>query len=345
MGRRAGTPAGRHRPRDGMCKKATRARLPWRVRSSTAALSGSFTLNGYRHMRHLRLLRLAAVALCVAGCKENASRTASGVAFERAVPPEPTAAPLRMADTAVGIASAKQARRTTSVATAASTDPTMLIRTGDAAIEVANVDSAMARVRGIATSVGGYVTDVSLVGGRDQVRSATLTVKVPAPRYEQAVRLLQSLGTVESVQTQVQDVGEEFVDVTARMDNDRRLEQRLLDLLAKRTGKLEDVLNVERELARVRGEIEQYQGRLRYLSARAAMSTLTVTVHERTPLVAGIGARNPLATAFSQAWRNFVGFVTWFISALGILVPVGALLALAVYLVQLGRRWLARSAA
>jgi hypothetical protein len=114
--------------------------------------------------------------------------------------------------------------------------------------------------------------------------------------------------------------------------NARRLEERLIALLATRTGRLEDVLAVERELARVREEIERHEGRLRYLRTRAAVSTLTVNLHEPRPIVGEYPGANVIGNAFRQAWRNFVGFLAGFIASLGILIPVG-LLALAGWLV------------
>jgi len=83
---------------------------------------------------------------------------------------------------------------------------------------------------------------------------------VPAGRFDEVVAGLRPMGRLESVNVNAQDVGEEYVDVTARIDNARRLEQRLIGLLATRTGKLKDVLDVEQTLARVREEIERYEG-------------------------------------------------------------------------------------
>jgi hypothetical protein len=209
--------------------------------------------------------------------------------------------------------------------------PSMLIRTGSASIEVKDVDPAIIKVRQLATQLGGYVANSSITGGRDQIRSATLELKIPAARYDQAISGLGDIGRVESVNTNVEDVGEEFVDITARVANAKRLEERLVSLLATRTGRLEDVLAVERELARVRQEIERYEGRLRYLRTRAAVSTLSVTVHEPAPLVGENPGENPILAALRQAWRNFVGFVAWFIASLGVLIPAGIILALAWY--------------
>lgn len=215
----------------------------------------------------------------------------------------------------------------------------MLIRTASASVEVGNVDSAVVRLRQLAARVGGYVTSSTMQSGDYEVRAATLEVKVPAPRFDEALSGLQPLGKVEYVNVNAQDVGEEYTDVVARVANAQRLERRLVELLATRTGKLEDVLAVERELARVREEIERYQGRLRYLGTRVALSTLSVTVHEKGPLAGTSPGQNPILEAFRAAWRNFVGFVAGFIALLGVLVPLAVLGWLA-WLAA--RRWLPR---
>jgi hypothetical protein len=118
------------------------------------------------------------------------------------------------------------------------------------------------------------------------------------------------------------------VYVQARVANHRRLEERLVDLLDERTGDLDDVLAVERELARVREAIERQEGRLRYLSDRVALSTLTVTVHEPTPLVAAYRGDNVILNAFGTAWRNFVLVVATLIAALGVVLPLGIVVTL-----------------
>ncbi len=117
------------------------------------------------------------------------------------------------------------------------------------------------------------------------------------------------------------------MDITARVANAKRLEQRLIQLLATRTGRLEDVLAVERELARVREEIERAEGRLRYLRTRAAMSTLTVLVHEDEPIL-GKAGDNPIVAAFKAAWRNFVRFIAGLIAAMGVIIPMAVIAGL-----------------
>jgi len=213
----------------------------------------------------------------------------------------------------------------------------MLIRRGDVMIRVDSIEIAMAALRSLAASLGGSVGNVSITAGDYAVRSATLELRIPSARFDDAMGGLAPVGQVQQSSVTAEDVGEEFTDVSARVKNAQRLETRLVDLLATRTGKLEDVLAVERELARVREEIERYEGRLRFLGARVETSTISVTVSEKAPIVGETPGRSVIGEAFVQAWRNFVGLVAAAISSLGVVVPVGLVL------VVLVRWWRGRS--
>jgi len=214
----------------------------------------------------------------------------------------------------------------------------MIIRTATAAVEVDSLQPAIVEVRLLATRLGGYVAGSGIETGKDQLRQANIELKIPAARFDEALSGLTPIGKLESVNVDAQDVGEEFVDVTARMDNARRLERRLIDLLATRTGKLKDVLDVERELARVREEIDRNEGRIRYLKAHTAMSTLRVNVHEPLPVV-GTAGKSVMGEAFTQSWRNFVVLVSLGVQSLGVVLPLG-LIAGGVWFVMRRRRTL-----
>jgi hypothetical protein len=199
----------------------------------------------------------------------------------------------------------------------------MIIRTGAATVEVDTLEPTVTQLHRLAARLGGYIANSSVQGGRQQLRQATLELKIPARQFDELTSALGSIGKVEYVNVAAEDVGEEYTDVAARVTNAQRLEQRLIDLLASRTGKLQDILAVERELARVRETIERYEGRLRFLKTHAAMSTLSVTLHE-PPLVTAHPGRNVITEAFIRAWRNFVALVAALIASLGVLVPLAA---------------------
>ncbi len=220
----------------------------------------------------------------------------------------------------------------------ADVSPTMVMRNGTASVQVDSLELGILALQRLATSLGGYVGNTSLSAGENQVRSATLVLKIPAAHYDNALAGLTPLGTIEVVSSTAEDVGEEFVDITARTTNARRLEERLITLLATRAGKLEDVLAVERELARVREEIERYDGRLRYLRLRVATSTLSVSIHEPAPLIETAPGAHPIVDAFKEAWQNFVLLVSWCIASLGVVLPVLVLAALGWFGVRHARR-------
>lgn len=221
--------------------------------------------------------------------------------------------------------------------TPASALSAMIIRTGQVSVEVDSLPAAIARVRALAERVGGYIANTEIQTGQERFHSATIEIKVPSERFEEALQGLKPIGKVESINVTAEDVGEEFVDVSARVQNDKRFEARLLDLLSTHTGKLADVIELEQELGRVREEIERYEGRLRYLKAHAATSSLAITVHEPAPIVGEQGSLSVIAASFAQGWRNFVALVAIAIEALGVVGPLVLVAALAWFGVRRAR--------
>jgi hypothetical protein len=209
-------------------------------------------------------------------------------------------------------------------------DPTgaMLVRHGQASIEVRTVDEAVSRMRQTAAQFGGFVANTALRTGKDEQRSAMLQLRIPSAQFDGVVGALSQLGKVESVSVNAEDVAEEYVDLGARAANARRVEARLVEMLATRTGKLSDVLTVEQELARVRQEAERYDARLRWLERRASLSSLDVSIHEKLPRIDSPRGRGPIHEAFAEAWERMVGVIAWLIASLGILVPLGVILGI-----------------
>jgi hypothetical protein len=212
---------------------------------------------------------------------------------------------------------------------------TMIVRHGQASVEVQKVEGAVARIRQTASQFGGFVGNTSLVTGKEEQKTATLELRIPSAQFDAVVGALNQLGKVETVTVSAEDVSEEYVDLGARLANARRVEARLVEMLATRTGKLSDVLTVEQELARVRQEAERYEARIRWLEHRASLSSLAVSLHEKIPLIEPPRGHGPIAEAFAEAWTRFVAFVAWFIASLGILIPAGALIGVTV---MVGRR-------
>jgi hypothetical protein len=127
----------------------------------------------------------------------------------------------------------------------------------------------------------GFVAASETGGSPGVPRSGRWTLRIPVAKYPEFMDAAGHLGEALHVRTDAQDVTEQFVDLDARLKNKRVEEDRLQEHLKASTGKLEEILTVERELARVRGEIEQSQGRLQKLTGLADLATVTVTIRER----------------------------------------------------------------
>jgi len=150
-----------------------------------------------------------------------------------------------------------------------------IIKTGEISIEVSNVAVALARVRALARDLDGYVGG-SQSGTADE--SATLTLRIPADRFEDALTRLRALdGDVLFEATSEQDVTSAVVDVEARLKNLQASEGQYRALMAQAV-KVEDILAVQTRLDDVRGQIEQLQAEHKELSDLADLATLNVTL-------------------------------------------------------------------
>jgi hypothetical protein len=221
------------------------------------------------------------------------------------------------------------------------------MRQGEATLEVASVDATLARLHALTREAGGYTTRETRSRDIQRVNQGQVDCRVPAGKLDSLTAALKSLGTLESLALSASDVTEEYVDLEMRLRNARALEARLLALIERPTNKLSDLLEVERELARVRGEIDQMEGRRRFWDNRVAFSALSVSVHEPVPTVAGGqgGALSVLRKAFADSANNFVSAVAAIIALTGGLVPdVIALLLVGWVLVRLWRWRRARHA-
>ncbi|MEB3222521.1 MAG: DUF4349 domain-containing protein [Candidatus Sericytochromatia bacterium] len=159
-----------------------------------------------------------------------------------------------------------------------------IIRKGAVTVQVADVRAGMRKVALLARETGGFVADSSYQAAEGNTPSATLTLRIPAKRFDALLDAIGGVGTVFARSIGSEDVTLSFVDTQSRIKNLRKEEALLLKMLD-RTGKLTEVLEVERQLSRVSGEIEQAQGRLRHLANQVELATIEVTLSEKVQTV------------------------------------------------------------
>ena len=157
----------------------------------------------------------------------------------------------------------------------------MLIYIAGMWLVVDDVTAALSQVEAMARELGGYL------GRRDD---ASITIRVPSARFDEALARVEKLGDVRRRDVSVEDVTEEFLDLEIRLKNLRAVRARLEKLLEK-AKTVEEAVLLERELARVAGEIDRIEGRMKFLQDRATFSTITVHAQPRPREV--IGAATP----------------------------------------------------
>jgi hypothetical protein len=155
-----------------------------------------------------------------------------------------------------------------------------IVYTADVDIVVEEFDLVPSQVKDLAEQHSGYIAKSDIRGRPGSPRSGEWTIRVPVANYEDFLAAAGELGETRSVRTDSDDVTSEFYDVEARIRNKKQEEDRLRKHLEDSTGKLEDILHVEREISRVRGEIERMEGRMRVLKDLTSLTTINLRVDE-----------------------------------------------------------------
>lgn len=159
-------------------------------------------------------------------------------------------------------------------------DQRKIIRSGSVQLEVASVDSAEKLLNRFVQTQQGYISNASRYHTEGKVMQSLMEIRIPAESFDSLIAYTRSVGDVTSEDITSSDVTDSYIDLQARIHTQQQLEQRLLELLAKRNGTLADIVKIEEKLASVRREIERAQGELRHMQNQVAMSTLSVTMVE-----------------------------------------------------------------
>lgn len=192
----------------------------------------------------------------------------------------------------------------------------MIARTASLTVLVKNVADARTSLEGVMTREQGYAAQLTFSTPDGGARSLQASLRVPAGRLPDALESLRKLGRVEEEAQSGEEVTQRHADLVARLTNAREEESRLRALLAQRTGKIEDVLQVEEEIARVRGEIEQMEAEQKGLEHRVDFATVDLKLVEEYAArlespAEGTGTRlhNAFVAGVQNAGSSLLGLV------------------------------------
>ena len=186
----------------------------------------------------------------------------------------------------------------------------LLARTARLTIVTDRFDAGRTALDALIRRLEGFTGRILVTGTVEQGRALPATLQIPRARLDEAITGLKALGRVTSEGLDGEDVTQESVDLDARLANARNSEKRLTAILANRTGALDDVLAVEREIARVRGEIESMEAQRKALDRRVTYATVDLQLKEEKRAAVNLGPE-PLSARFVdefvRGWDGVLG--------------------------------------
>jgi len=226
--------------------------------------------------------------------------------------------------------SLKQADQSQSIAEAMERK---IIRNADLTLEVGAPAEVQRKVTSIAESLGGFVVTSESkqrqTGDAKQELEVNLVIRVPATQFGPALDQIRSSGS-RVIQEKItgQDVTEEFIDLEARLKTQKALESQFLEIM-KQAHKVEDALEVQRQIAEVRTEIEKLEGRKRFLENRASLSTITVNLQSPSAIaINASGFGRNIREAVADSVDVAIAIVLFLIRFVIVMIPILILIIL-----------------
>lgn len=156
-----------------------------------------------------------------------------------------------------------------------------LVRNARADLEVRSFEDALRQVAALASEAAGYIATSSSEKQENGKLRGEVVVKVPRDNVDSFLEKLSQVGELKNQTLGSDDVTKQYADTDARLKNAQAMEQRLLEILKKKSDDINDLLAVEKELGRVRSEIEQMQGELKSMDSQVQFATVTLVIAEK----------------------------------------------------------------
>jgi hypothetical protein len=282
------------------------------------------------------MLALSLITSCAAHKSSDTAATVGkaepnqpNFAFDRKSVAEPEAA----SKSEVSLAQAGQSQ------TMAEAMDRKILRDANLTLEVSKPEDAQRKITSVAESLGGFVVTSEskqrqTAEGATQELEVDLVIRVPAPQFEPALGQIRATGN-RVVQEKItgQDVTEEFIDLEAHLKTQKALELQFLEIM-KQAHKVEDALEVQRQIAEVRTEIEKLEGRKRFLENRASLSTITVSLQTPTAIAVNTsGFGRDVREAVADSVQLAIGIVLFLIRFVIVMIPIFLLIILPGYFI------------
>jgi len=156
-----------------------------------------------------------------------------------------------------------------------------LIRNATVELEIASFDNAVQKITAFASEERGYVATTSSEKQANGKLRGQIVVKVLPDNLDRFLQRIRGLGELKNQTLGTEDITKTYFDIDARLKNARVMEQRLIEMLKKKSEDINDLLQVEKELGRVREDIEKMQGDLKFWDSQVQFATVTIQLVEK----------------------------------------------------------------
>lgn len=209
--------------------------------------------------------------------------------------------------------------------------PRKIIESGQLTLETKNLNVTEAKVFDSLQKRQGLIESSSITLDSSGRRNGNYSLRIPTGKMQEFMLEIAAIPDVIVRQRSIsaQDVTEEYIDITARLENMQRHEVRLREILAK-ANSVEEILKVEKELATVRGQIESTTGRLKSLSSKIDMSTVKLRISE-VSVVTETNFGGKLVGIIRDSWIAAGDVVLYLVAAIIVLSPLTLIVLLAVW--------------
>jgi hypothetical protein len=205
-------------------------------------------------------------------------------------------------------------------------DQLKIIKKGTLKLKVKSIKETTKQIKGVSENFNAYIANLRYVNTSYQ-KENTFTIKVPKAYFDV---LLDSISTyaekIDQETINTQDVTEQFVDVTSRLETKLQVKERYESVLRKKAKTVKDIIYAEEKLGSIQEEIEAAQGKLKYLSNRVAFSSIDVTLYEEIPYqevkIKGESFWSKSKKGFLFGWNLLEGLVLAFVHSWSIIVII-----------------------
>jgi hypothetical protein len=198
--------------------------------------------------------------------------------------------------------------------------PARIIRTAKLKLEVRDWPHFDRASRDLAARHG-YLANADVSAADDGKHRALITLRIEASRFDRALEEFKALGAVKGERIGAEDVSRAYTDLEARRANKRVAAVRLRDIIANRTGRLEDVIQAEQALMGVTEEIERLDAQKRGYDTQIAYSTLEADVFEPLAGTEGPSLLKPLKDALLDTRKTLIAMAAFLLEAVLVLSP------------------------